>query len=93
MESESWEILLLRAHRERSETLFEQALSLAEKNHGPSSSEAGLCLMDFADFLEESGQLEEAEAVIHRYRSILRTFALKLWFGKLSSSTTRTSIE
>ena len=67
----SWSVLLLHAMEKKSELLFKEAITLSEKTFGENSSELGLCLMEYADLLEELGRMDEAEKATERYRAIL----------------------
>jgi hypothetical protein len=60
------------------ECFIRNALVIAENTYGSESAEAGLCLMDLADFLEDEGDIEEAEIVTVRYREILSQLSVKL---------------
>lgn len=72
MENErSWSAVLLHAKEKKSELLYKEAMKLAEKVFGDNSSELGLCLMEYADWLEDAGRLEESATVTERYREIL----------------------
>jgi hypothetical protein len=53
------------------EDLFRQALEVSESTCGSDSPEAGLCLMELADWLENIGEQEEADRLTERYRSII----------------------
>lgn len=55
--------------------LIHEALRSAEIEFGPDSAEAGLCLIDLADWLEQSGRIEEAKAMTKRYRTIIYKLA------------------
>ncbi len=67
----SWSVVLLHAKEKKSEELFKEAMVLAEKMFGENSSELGICLMEYADLLEELGRMDEAEQATERYRAIL----------------------
>lgn len=54
-----------------SEMFLRNALEFAEMTYGEDSSQAGICLMELADFLEKWGRFEEAEEMTERYRDIL----------------------
>ena len=58
--------------------LLQKALEFSETMYGNDSPEAGSCLMEFADYLENSGDMEEAEILTLRYHLILISIARKL---------------
>ncbi len=77
--SQKWQILLALAPRGGSpEILLRRALNDAERAFGPDSPEAGLCLIDLADWLEQSGEYREAAVFTERYREILCRFAREM---------------
>lgn len=58
--------------------LLQKALEFSETMYGDASPEAGSCLMEYADYLEHSGNIEEAEILTLRYHLILISIAHKL---------------
>lgn len=76
--SQTWEILLVLARAGKSESLSKRALKDAEIAFGSESPEAGLCLIELADCLEQLGKFHEAETATERYRSILLRFAREI---------------
>lgn len=76
--SQTWEILLVLARAGKSESFARRALGEAESAFGLESPETGLCLMDLADCLEQSGNFHEAETVTERYKAILCRFAREM---------------
>jgi hypothetical protein len=75
---QTWEILLVLARASKSESFARRALGETEAAFGPESPETGLCLMDLADCLEQSGKFHEAETVTERYRAILCRIAREM---------------
>lgn len=63
------------------ETLYRRALTQAEKQYGPESPTAGVCLVKLADCLESKGKSQEAEIYSDRYRAILCRFAKEMDMG------------
>ncbi|MBX9687892.1 MAG: hypothetical protein K2X27_14395 [Candidatus Obscuribacterales bacterium] len=82
--SETWNLLIqaARASESRnpvfSENCLRKALRSAEECHGKESAEAGLCLLELADFLERIGMFSEAESLSQRYQNILCKYAREL---------------
>lgn len=66
-----------------SESCFRKALQSSELHFGPESPEAGLCLIELADFLERRGQMDESARLSDRYRSILVNYAFRLGIDKI----------
>lgn len=69
-----WLVLLLCAKDEKSEALFERALSEAEKYHGKESLPVGNVLGEIARFYRDTNRVAEAEACETKAESILRGF-------------------
>lgn len=85
---ETWTLLLQAARTSEprdplfSEDCLRRALRAAETTWGLDSAEAGLCLLELADFLERSGRLDESETVCSQYRAILCKYARQLGLDK-----------
>lgn len=87
---ETWTLLLQAARTSEprdpvfSEDCLRRALRCAETTWGQESAEAGLCLIELADFLERKGRLAESETASAKYRNILCRYAGQLGIVKES---------